>query len=121
MVAPAVDDFAQAKGFIAPPGYRPHQPEATLLYRIVAEQCPRDQDQRAAEGKPLPGYVQDPMLPWTEPFDVQRGLLGPDQEASDEVRLAMGLTAFDAANAANRIPNGSRPDSHPSPNLRRRG
>jgi hypothetical protein len=28
----AAHDFAQAKGFIAPPGYRRHFPEATLLY-----------------------------------------------------------------------------------------
>ena len=30
-------DLAEAGGFIAPPGYRRHQPETTLLYRIVAE------------------------------------------------------------------------------------
>jgi ribosomal protein S27E len=30
-------DIAQAEGFIAPPGYRRHQPETTLLYQLVAE------------------------------------------------------------------------------------
>jgi hypothetical protein len=30
-------DIAQAKDFIAPPGYQRHRPEATLLYRLVAE------------------------------------------------------------------------------------
>jgi hypothetical protein len=58
MVAPA-RDFAQAKGFIAPAGYRRHQPEATLLYRLVAEHYPRFRDQRVAEGRPLPRYVED--------------------------------------------------------------
>jgi hypothetical protein len=33
-------DFAQSRGFIAPPGYRRHRPETTLLYRIVAEHYP---------------------------------------------------------------------------------
>jgi hypothetical protein len=32
-----VRDFAQAKGFIEPPGYRRHRPESTLLYELVAE------------------------------------------------------------------------------------
>lgn len=30
-------DIAQAQGFIAPPDYRRHRPEATLLYQVVAE------------------------------------------------------------------------------------
>ena len=55
-------DFAQAKGFIAPLGYGRHRPEATLLYRLVAEHYPRFRDRRAAEGKPLPRYV-DEVLP----------------------------------------------------------
>jgi len=54
-----VHDFAQAKGLIPPPGYRRHQPEATLLYRLVAEHYPHFRDQRAAEGRPLPRYVQE--------------------------------------------------------------
>jgi hypothetical protein len=33
----SVCDIAQAKDFIAPPGYRRHRPEATLLYQLVAE------------------------------------------------------------------------------------
>jgi len=43
-------DIAQAKGFIAPHGYRRHRPEATLLYQLVAERYPRFRDRRAAEG-----------------------------------------------------------------------
>jgi hypothetical protein len=52
MVAPD-HDIAQAKGFIAPPGYAQHRPEATLLYRLVAEHYPRFRDRRVAEGRPL--------------------------------------------------------------------
>jgi len=51
-------DFAQAKGFIEPPGYRRHRPESTLLYRLVAEHYPGFRDRRSAEERPLPGYVE---------------------------------------------------------------
>lgn len=34
-------NIAQAKDFIAPPGYLRHRPETTLLYRLVAEDYPR--------------------------------------------------------------------------------
>ena len=52
-------DIAQAKDFIAPPGYRRHRPEATLLYELVAEHYVGFRDRRAAEGRPLPRYVED--------------------------------------------------------------
>ncbi|HNP37745.1 MAG TPA: hypothetical protein PKK10_18030 [Woeseiaceae bacterium] len=52
-------DIAQAKDFIAPPGYSRHRPEPTLLYQLVAEHYPRFRDRRAAEGRALPRYVQD--------------------------------------------------------------
>ena len=51
-------DIAQAKDFIAPPGYRRHRPEATLLYQLVAEHYAGFRDRRAAEGRPLPRYVE---------------------------------------------------------------
>ena len=51
-------DIAQAKDFIAPPGYRRHRPETTLLYQLVAEHYPAFRDRRAAEGRPLPCYVE---------------------------------------------------------------
>ncbi len=51
-------DIAQAKHFIAPPGYQRHRPETTLLYQLVAEHYPAFRDRRAAEGRPLPGYVE---------------------------------------------------------------
>jgi hypothetical protein len=44
-------DIAQAKDFIAPPGYQRRRPEATLLYRLVAEHCPRFLDRRASESR----------------------------------------------------------------------
>jgi len=52
-------DIAQAKDFIAPPGYRRRRPEATLLYQLVAEHYPGFRDRRATEGRPLPRYVED--------------------------------------------------------------
>ena len=51
-------DIAQAKDFIAPPGYSRHRPEATLLYQLVAEYYPRFRERRAAEGRALPPYVE---------------------------------------------------------------
>jgi len=45
--------IAQAKGFIPPPGYRRHPPEATLLYEFVAEHYPVFREQRAADERPL--------------------------------------------------------------------
>jgi len=70
----AARDFAQAKGFIAPPGYRRHRREATLLYRLVAEHYPAFRDLRAAE----------------EPQVIERILehLGGADEALDQSHLS---------------------------------
>lgn len=70
-----VHDFAQAKGFIAPPGYRRHQPEATLLYRLVAEHYPRFRDQRATEGRPLPRYVEEEFAAYLKCGRLEHGFL----------------------------------------------
>jgi hypothetical protein len=51
-------DIAQAKGFIAPPGYSRHRPESTLLYTLVADHFPRFRDRRAAEERSLPRSVR---------------------------------------------------------------
>jgi len=51
-------DIAQAKDFVAPPGYSRHRPEATLLYQLVAQHYPIFRDRRAAEGRALPRYVE---------------------------------------------------------------
>ena len=70
-----VHDFAQAKGFLAPPGYRRHQPEATLLYRIVAEHYPLFRDQRAAERRPLPRYVKEEFEAYLKCGRLEHGFL----------------------------------------------
>lgn len=52
-------DTAQAKDFIAPPGYQRNRPETTLLYQLVAQHYPACRDRRAAEDRPLPRYMED--------------------------------------------------------------
>jgi ribosomal protein S27E len=74
MVATA-RDFAQAKGFIEPPGYRRHRPESTLLYRLVAEHYPKFRDRRAAEERPLPRYVEDEFEAYLKCGRLEHGFL----------------------------------------------
>ena len=62
-------DIAQAKGFIAPPGYSWHRPETTLLYQLVAEHYPRFRDRRASETLNPPHLLRHTYLlasenPW---------------------------------------------------------
>jgi hypothetical protein len=46
-------DIAQAKDFIAPPGYQRHRPEATLLYRVPAQSaCHADAAAKKARVSP---------------------------------------------------------------------
>jgi hypothetical protein len=52
-------DIAQTRDFIAPPGYRRHRPQATLLDQLVAEPYPGLRDRRAAERRPMPRYIAD--------------------------------------------------------------
>ncbi len=40
------------------PGYQRHRPERTLLYQLVAQHYPAFADLMAAQGRPLPDYVQ---------------------------------------------------------------
>jgi hypothetical protein len=68
-------DIAQAKDFIAPPGYRRHRPEATLLYRLVAEHYAGFRDRRAAEGRPLPRYVEDEFEAYLKCGLLEHGFL----------------------------------------------
>jgi hypothetical protein len=68
-------DIAQAKGFIAPPGYRRHRPETTLLYALVAEHYPKFRDRRAAEGRPLPRYVEDEFEAYLKRGRLEHGFL----------------------------------------------
>jgi ribosomal protein S27E len=68
-------DIAQAEGFIAPPGYRRHRPEATLLYQLVAEHYPRFRDRRVAEGRPLPRYVEEEFEAYLKCGRLEEGFL----------------------------------------------
>ena len=52
-------EHARAPAFIDPPGYARHRPEQTLLYQIVVQHYPAFLAVRAAQGRPLPRYVQE--------------------------------------------------------------
>lgn len=80
-------DFAQAKGFVAPPGYRRHRPEATLLYRLVAEHYPAFRDQRAAEGRPLPRYVDAEFQAYLKCGRLEHGFLRVRCESCNAEKL----------------------------------
>ena len=68
-------DIAQAEGFIAPPGYRRHRPETTLLYQLVAEHYPRLRDRRVAEERPLPRYVEEEFEAYVKCGLLEHGFL----------------------------------------------
>jgi len=68
-------DIAQAKDFIAPPGYSRHRPETTLLYQLVAEHYPGFRDRRAAEGRALPRYVEDEFEAYLKCGLLEHGFL----------------------------------------------
>jgi hypothetical protein len=89
MVRP-VRDIAQAKGFIAPPGYSRHRPEATLLYQLVAEHYPKFRDRRAAEERSLPRYVEDEFEAYLKCGRLEYGFL----RVKCESRQAAKLVAF---------------------------
>lgn len=68
-------DFAQAKGFIEPPGYRRHRPESTLLYRLVAEHYPKFRDRWAAEERGLPRHVEEEFEAYLKCGRLEAGFL----------------------------------------------
>ena len=68
-------DIAQAKDFIAPPGYSRHRPESTLLYGLIAEHYPKFRDRRAAEERPLPRYVEDEFEAYLKCGVLEHGFL----------------------------------------------
>jgi len=80
-------DIAQAKGFIAPPGYRRHRPEATLLYKLVAEHYPVFRDRRAAEGRPLPRYVEEEFEAYLKCGLLEHGFLRVKCESCQAEKL----------------------------------
>jgi hypothetical protein len=83
-------DLAEAGGFIAPPGYHRHQPERTLLYRIVAEHYPRFRERRIAEDRPLPRYVEEEFEAYLKCGRLEEGFLRVRCESC----LAEKLVAF---------------------------
>ena len=80
-------DIAQAKDFIAPPGYSRHRPEATLLYQIVAEHYPRFRERRAAEGRALPRYVEDEFDAYLKCGLLEHGFLRVKCDACQAEKL----------------------------------
>jgi ribosomal protein S27E len=80
-------DIAQAKGFIAPHGYRRHRPETTLLYQLVAEHYPGLRDRRAAEGRPLPRYVEDEFEAYLKCGLLEHGFLRVKCNACQAAKL----------------------------------
>lgn len=79
--------IAQAKDFIAPPGYRRHRPEATLLYQLVAEHYPGLRDRRTAEGRPLPRYVEDEFEDYLKCGLLEHGFLRVKCDACQAEKL----------------------------------
>src|SRR5690606_27894951 len=65
----------RAPAFIDPPGYARHRPEETLLYQIVAEHYPGFREARAAEGKPLPRYVEEEFEAYLKCGRLEEGFL----------------------------------------------
>ncbi len=86
MVAPD-RDIAQAAGFIAPPGYRRHRPESTLLYQLVAEHYPMFRDRRLAEGRALPRYVEDEFEAYLRCGLLEHGFLRVKCESCQAEKL----------------------------------
>jgi len=80
-------DIAQAKDFIAPPGYSRHRPEATLLYQLVAEHYPRFRERRAAEGRALPRYVEDEFEAYLKCGLLKHGFLRVKCDACQAEKL----------------------------------
>jgi len=80
-------DIAQAKDFIAPPGYSRHRPEATLLYQLVAEHFPRFRDRRAAEGRALPRFVEDEFEAYLKCGLLEHGFLRVKCDACQAEKL----------------------------------
>jgi hypothetical protein len=68
-------DLAETGGFVAPPGYRRHRPESTLLYRLIGEHYPRFRDRRSAEERPLPRYVEEEFEAYLKCGRLEEGFL----------------------------------------------
>jgi len=80
-------DIAQAKDFIAPPGYLRHRPEATLLYQLVAKHYPGFRNRRAAEERPLPQHVEDEFEAYLKCGLLEHGFLRVKCDACQAEKL----------------------------------
>jgi hypothetical protein len=80
-------DISQTKDFIAPPAYSRHRPETTLLYELIAEYYPRFRDQRAAEGRALPCYVEDEFAAYLKCGRLEHGFLRVKCDACQAEKL----------------------------------
>jgi len=80
-------DISQAKDFIAPRGYSRHRPETTLLYELIADYYPRFRDQRAAEGRALPCYVEDEFAACLKCGLIEHGFLRVKCDACQAEKL----------------------------------
>ena len=68
-------EHARAPVFIDPPGYTRHRPEQTLLYQIVAQHYSEFLAVRAAQGRPLPRYVQEEFEAYLKCGRLEHGFL----------------------------------------------
>jgi len=57
------------------PGYQRHRPERTLLYQLVDQYYPSFADLMAAQGRPLPEYVQREFEDYLKCGRLEHGFL----------------------------------------------
>lgn len=57
------------------PGYQRHQPEQTLLYQLVQQHYPAFLEHQTAEGRSLPGYVQQEFTDFLKCGRLEHGFL----------------------------------------------
>ena len=65
----------QAPPFLDSPGYARHRPEATLLYRLVAQHYRALRELRAESGRPLPNYVEQEFEAYVKCGRLEHGFL----------------------------------------------
>ena len=56
--------------------YERHRPEQTLLYQIIDQHYPDFLSAMQAQGRPLPGYVQDEFEAFLQCSRLEYGLMG---------------------------------------------
>jgi len=70
--APSLDGLLVAG---SPPSYRRHQPETTLLYRLVEQHYPAFLANLETEGRALPDYVQQELTDYLKCGRLEQGFL----------------------------------------------